>query len=326
VNRLAKLSTLGVLALAACASTPEPAPARPETDRVDALAAAFRHWVHGHYAAREAAERRQTGPPLRMQLSLREDLKNALLAFGVELPEATDDRATLRPVVESVRSILTEHDYVFLPQGDGSDAGDDDQGIALAHVRSREPARVRTLWGREVHYKLIVYEPFLRDYAGWKAEAARQRSVVFSPGRFSRDAVFIDHEQLVLRAKLAPGPEQEARLASLVNEVELREAAYLLFVRDIPDAASRDPVARSAAIERLHERVLWTAVRYGDPDVALQDVRGLAQDERAPAELRAAASQVRARIPAATEETSPDQRKEILHRAAEDAWITLAKG
>ena len=140
---------------------------------------------------------------------------------------------------------------------------------------------------------------------------------LYSPGRFSaeRHTIYIDHDYCVARAQAQPLETQALGLEGVVREVELRQAAYLLFARDVKDASQ---------LELLHERVLWTAVRYGDPDVAWHDVVGLAAGERYPAELRAAAARVRARLPVSLDSfPSKQARAENLHRIADEAWRAL---
>src|SRR5207253_2630436 len=130
----------------------------------------------------------------------------------------------------------------------------------------------------------------------------------------ARETVYIDHEYCVKTAQRQPPASQALGLDGIMKEVELRQAANLLFSSTLKDRPER---------ERL-ERVLWTAVRYGDPDIAWADVNGLATDARFPAELRAAAERVRARLPKTLADLpSKDERAAALRAAAEQAWKDL---
>ena len=149
----------------------------------------------------------------------------------------------------------------------------------------------------------------------------------YSPGRYAGETVYVDHQELVQRAKVLPAEYAGLGMEGLVREVELRQAAYLLFLRDIPKATLEAPELRGAAIQRLHERVLWTAVRYGEPLVAAKDVTGLAAMKDAPPELRAAAERVRAGLPAGLDALpSKARRAEALHAAADRAFAEIPPG
>jgi hypothetical protein len=225
--------------------------------------------------------------------------------------------------VGAVRENLVAHEYVFLPLGQGADAGtgDDDPGIALAHVVERDAARSLELWGRKIEFKRVLFEHFVRDYAGWKAAMLHQDPPVRQPGRFSGSTVYIDQEMLKHLAQSPKPPYATLGIDGLIREVELRSAAHLLFVRDVTRAATKDPSELQRAMVEIEERVLWTAIRYGDPDVALADVVGLASGTAAPPALREAAARVLAALPPGTRELpSKSKRAEALHTAADEAW------
>ncbi len=116
-------------------------------------------------------------------------------------------------------------------------------------------------------------------------------------------------------AQAQPPETQALGLEGVIAEVELREAAYLLFARDLKDPSG---------LEKLHERVLWTAVRYGDPDIAWRDVSGLAENDRYGPERRAAARAVKAKLPATLDDlATKEARRAALRAAAEAAWKDL---
>ncbi|MBI3725949.1 hypothetical protein HY251_18635, partial [bacterium] len=137
--------------------------------------------------------------------------------------------------------------------------------------------------------------------------------------------VYIDHHQVLTQSNMLRGrPYESLGLEGVIREVELRQAAYLLFMRDVPSSATIEPQARSAALERLHERVLWTAIRYGEPDAAVADVIGLAANDGPSPELHEAALRVRAKLPAGLRGLdSKEARAEALHRAAEASFPTI---
>jgi hypothetical protein len=312
------------LTLVGCRST-EP----QETDaqvRADALAQAFFNYVDVYYGTRLAAEKKTRGPSPAAKLHAREDLVHALREVGADLPETPDDTAALKAAVSSVRETLVQHDYVFLPLGQGGESETQDLGIALAHVFQRDAARSLELWGRKVEYKRILYDPFIKDYFGWRAEALREQGPVYTPGRFSGSTIYIDHAELVRRVQTMQPPYDRLGFDGMVREIELRNAASLLFVRDISKAATSDPVERRAAMVVFHERVLWTAARYGDPDVALADISGLATGN-ATEELREAAQRVLAAIPSGTKDLrSSSKRAEVLKSVADENFPRLSGG
>jgi hypothetical protein len=284
-----------------------------EQKRVDDVARAFERYVHRYYETRLAAERGTPGPSLAARIKTREDLKEALEKLGLDLPSGN----ALTGAFDAVRDVLVAHDYVFLPLSQIGESVDDELGVAFAHVRRREAARSMDFWDKRVEYKLIVYEPLVYDYPTWRARVLKVEGPMYSPGRFSpeRWAIYIDHDYCVKRAQAQPPETQSLGLDGILHEVELRQAAYLLFVHE-PGAGS--------SVELLHEKVLWTAVRYGDPDIAWNDANGLATDTRYPPELRAAAEKVRARLPVTLDGfKTKEERAEVLHRAAEEAWKSL---
>ncbi len=302
-----------VLALAGC--TPEKTDPETRQKKVDAVAQAFERYVHRYYEARLATETGQPGPPTAARLRAREDLKDALAALGLDMPQGNN----LKGALESARDVLVGHDYIFLPLSQTDEDRDDELGIAFAHVRRREPARSLELWGKTVRYKLVVYEPLIYEYPTWRARTLKVEGPMYSPGRFStaRETIYIDHSYCVKRAQAQPVETQSLGLDGIVREVELRQAAYLLFAKG---------VSAAAGLEKLHERVLWTAVRYGDPDIAWNDVSGLAaaDDGRFPAELRSAAKAVKARLPKTLDGlATKEARAAALRAAAEEAWRSL---
>lgn len=280
-------------------------------DEVDDVAVALERYVHRYYETQLAEERHQPGPSTAARLKAREDLKSALRAAGIDLPEGNNLKAAL----DATRDLLVAHDYIFLPLSQADETSSDELGIAFAHVRRREAARSQELWGKKVEYKLIVFEPLVYDYPTWRARALHVAGPMYSPGRFSvaRETIYIDHEFCVQRAQDQPPETQSLGLEGIEREVELRQAAYLLFGRAIKGPEE---------LPKLHERVLWTAVRYGDPDLAWRDVNGLAADARLPAALREAAKAVKAKLPAALEGDKA-ARSAALRAAAEEAWKTL---
>lgn len=323
VLALAALVVGGGLAASGCETPPE-VPERKPGERADRLAQAFYRYVDVHYAARLASEQKVPGPSPAVRLQVREDLLRALRELGTDLPDAADDAAALKAAVHAVRETLVAHDYVFLPLGPSTD--DADPGIALARVREREPARAQEFWGRRVEYKRVLYDRFLDDYPTWRARALHQDAAIYSPGRYAGSTVYIDFQVLARRASTLEPPLDVLGLKGLIAEVELRQAAYLLLARDVPRAAVADEAERRRAIVRLEERVLWTVVRYGDPDAALADVAGLAASCPR-AELKEAAERVQALLPAGVR-TLPSKasRAEALHKLAEDVWPRLGVG
>jgi hypothetical protein len=310
-RRSALAAAVALVLIAGC--TPEKVDAASEQDRVDEAARAFERYVHRYYETRLAAERNTPGPSLAARIKAREDLKAALEKLGLDLPEGN----ALAGAFDAVRDLLVAHDYVFLPLTQAGETVDGELGVALAHVRRREAARSMTFWDRTIDYKLIVYEPLVYDYSTWRARTLKVEGPMYSPGRFSpeRWTVYIDNDYCVKRAQAQPPETQTLGLDGIIHEVELRQAAYLLFSHE-PGAASEGP--------RLHEKVLWTAVRYGDPDIAWKDVNGLATDARYPEELRAAAEKVRARLPVTLEGLkTKEERSRVLQAAAEAGWKAL---
>ena len=149
-----------VLAAAVAGCTPEkPADHETKQDKVDAVAQAFERYVHRYYETKLAAESGSPGPSAAARLRAREDLKDALRALGLDMPEGNN----LKGALAAVRDVLIGHDYVFLPLSQSDEDRDDDLGIAFAHVRRREPARSMELWGKKVEYKLVVYTPLVYD-------------------------------------------------------------------------------------------------------------------------------------------------------------------
>lgn len=302
---------LGLLVLAGC--TPETTSEPTEQKLTDELALAFERYVHRYYETRLAGERGTPAPSLAARLRAREDLKEALHALGRDLESGN----TLAGAFASVKDALVARDYIFLPLSQSGETADEELGIAFAHVRRREAARSLELWGKKVEFKLVVYEPLVYDYPTWKARVLKVEGPMYSPGRFSatRQTIYIDHDYCVKRAQAQPLETQSLGLDGILHEVELRQAAYLLF-----GGATSDP----AVLERVHEKVLWTAVRYGDPDLAWIDVNGLATDARYPKELRDAAQRVRAKLPITLAPYgTKDVKAEALRRIAEEAWKTL---
>jgi hypothetical protein len=282
--------------------------------RIDDVALAFARYVtRCSYEPRLAAEKNAPAPSVAARLRARTELKEALEAIGLDLPEGDK----LAGAFDAVRDALVAHDYVFVPLSQAGNTEDEDLGVAFAHVRRREAARSLDLWERKVEFKLVVFQPLVYDYPTWRARVNRDEGFLYSPGRFSaeRQTVYIDHDYCVARAQAQPPETQALGLEGIIREVELRQAAYLMFAKDVKEPSQ---------LEQLHERVLWTAVRYGDPDVAWHDVIGLAAGERYPAELRAAAARVRARLPVSLDSLPNKQaRAETLHRIAEEAWRAL---
>jgi hypothetical protein len=270
-----------LIVLAACSTAPAP----DRAPKADELARALARFAEVHYEARLAAERKTEPPPLLVQLDARNRLERALRELGIELA-AGDDAAALSASLAAARKALVENGYVFLPMpGD-----DDDDGIALGKVRRREPARSRELWGRRVEYKLVWYEPVVLDWPSWRA-ARTATGAAYSPGRFSKDAVYVDVAAVERRLPELPPTYRALGVDGVAAEVELRQAAYLLFRREL------GPRPGAQALERWHERVLWTALRYGNVEVARADIQGLARAENAPPDLRAAATRVNEKLP-----------------------------
>ncbi len=298
-----------LLLLVATACGPDRVEVDERQKKVDDLAAAFAHWVTRYYEARFAEEEHVPGPSTAARLRAREDFESALRALGLDMPEGEHLAAALG----AARDVLVAHDYVFLPLSQAGELESDELGIALGRVRRREAARSRELWGKKVDYKLVIYDPVLYDYPTWKAKAQKSEGPVYSPGRFSaeRSAVYIDHDFCVKRARAQPPATQSLGIDGILAEVELRQAAYLLFSHEVKGEAS---------LPRYYERILWTVCRYGDPDLAWSDVTGIAAEERYPAPLREAARRVRSRLPTALDLPSKEDRREVMKLAAESAW------
>lgn len=311
--KVPRLALLALSVLVAC--SPEKTDEDTRQKRIDNVAVAFERYVHRYYESRLANERGQPGPSVGARLKAREDLREALRGVGLDMPEGNN----LKGALEAARDVLVSHDYVFLPLSQAGEDRDDELGIAFAHVRRREAARSMELWGKKVAYKLVIYEPLVYDYPTWRARSLKVEGQVYSPGKFSaaRETIYIDHPFCVSRAQAQPPETQALGLDGIVKEVELRQAAYLLFGR-----GAKDPTEH----QRLYERVLWTTVRYGDPDIAWKDVNGLAAapDGQIPAEFRAAAQAVRAKLPKTLDELpTKASRAASLQAIAEEAWKAL---
>jgi hypothetical protein len=214
---------------------------------------------------------------------------------GVAVSSDDEEPLALGKEAADVRRILVEHEYVFLP----SPATPDDPGIALGRVKQRVPARSRELWGKTVAYKLVLYEPVILDWPTWKAKKTSTPGGVYSPGRFARETVYIDTATLEARAKDVGGLPLERH----TEEVELRQAAYLLFAKP------------GVEPEAVHEKVLWTVARYGDADIALADIRGLAEGAGVPERLAAAAKKVAAKTPFAGLATKEERHAALVEVA-----------
>lgn len=252
------------LLLVGCSSTPPPkgsSPAEPASAELVEACAKHLELLHRARLARDLgpALAKLAGPS-----PSDEDLaasRQRLRTLGLKAEDADLARAGRFATVAAARLDGAKHRFLsWTPDLDD---------VGLARVRTQRPGRWKQLWSKGLDYEVLLLDGFLaQDYPRLREEALEHaeagRDVPRTRSRLLViDAAAMENERGRLLADARPERRELRALLekvtpeALLEQVELREAAYLRFQDEVRP-------------HRIDAAVIWLEILEGNPDLALE--------------------------------------------------------